>query len=145
MEVGKKRLPKRVGNAIHTIGRRKRATARIYLSEGDGAILINKRPAEDYFSSYLNASEHLEKTVKLPFYTTGTVGKYNVKASVSGGGYTGQLEAVRLGIARALVGVTEEYKIPLKRAGLLTRDSREVERKKYGRRKARKSEQYSKR
>jgi len=108
-------------------------------------MLINKRPAEEYFSAYVNAPEHLEKTVKLPFYATGTVGKYDVKASVSGGGYTGQLEAVRLGIARALVGVTEEYKAPLKQAGLLTRDSREVERKKYGRRKARKSEQYSKR
>jgi len=108
-------------------------------------MLINGRPAEGYFSSYLNASEHLEKTLKLPFYTTGTVGKYDVKARVNGGGFTGQMEAVRLGIARALVGVTDEYRIPLKKAGLLTRDPREVERKKYGRRKARKSEQYSKR
>lgn len=145
MEDGARRLPKRVGNAIHAIGRRKRSTARIYLSEGEGNLLINGRPAEGYFSSYLNASEHLEKTLKLPFYTTGTVGKYDVKARVNGGGFTGQMEAVRLGIARALVGVTDEYRIPLKKAGLLTRDPREVERKKYGRRKARKSEQYSKR
>ena len=83
--------------------------------------------------------------MKLPFYTTGTVGKYDVKARVRGGGYTGQLEAVQLGIARALLGVTEEYKTPLRQAGLLTRDAREVERKKINRRKARKSEQYSKR
>jgi small subunit ribosomal protein S9 len=144
-EVGARRLPKRVGNAIHAVGRRKRATARVYLSEGEGALLINGRPAEKYFSPVLNAPEHLEKTLKLPFYATGTLGKYDVKARVSGGGYTGQLEAVRLGIARALTGITEEYRTPLKQAGLLTRDPREVERKKYGRRKARKSEQYSKR
>ena len=130
---------------MHAIGRRKRSTARVYLSEGEGNLLINGHPAEEYFSSYLNASEHLEKTLKLPFYTTGTVAKYDVKARVSGGGFTGQMEAVRLGIARALVGVTDEYRVPLKKAGLLTRDPREVERKKYGRRKARKSEQYSKR
>ncbi len=139
------RLPKRVGDAIHAIGRRKRATARVYLKEGDGAILINGRPVEDYFSAYLEAPAHLEKTLKQPFYVTGTVGKYDVKARVRGGGYTGQLEAVRLGIARALLGVTDEYRAPLKRSGLLTRDPREVERKKYHHRKARKSEQYSKR
>ena len=139
------RLPKRVGDAIHAIGRRKRATARVYLKEGDGAILINGRPVEDYFSAYLEAPAHLEKTLKQPFYVTGTVGKYDVKARVRGGGYTGQLEAVRLGIARALLGVTDEYRTPLKRSGLLTRDPREVERKKYHHRKARKSEQYSKR
>lgn len=138
-------MPKRVGNAIHAIGRRKRSTARVYLSEGEGNLLINGRPAQEYFSSYLNADEHLEKTLKQPFYTTGTVGKYDVKARVNGGGFTGQMEAVRLGIARALVGVTDEYRVPLKKAGLLTRDPREVERKKYGLRKARKSEQYSKR
>lgn len=145
MEVGERRLPKRVGNAIHAVGRRKRATARVYLSEGEGTLVINGHPAEDYFSSYLDAPEHLEKTLKQPFYATGTTGKFDVKARVAGGGYTGQLEAVRLGIARALLGVTEEYRTPLRQAGLLTRDSREVERKKYGRRKARKSEQYSKR
>lgn len=142
---GARRLPKRLGNAFHAIGRRKRATARVYLFDGDGAVLINNRPAEEYFSSCLNAEEHLDKTLKQPFYVTRTVGKFDVKARVAGGGYTGQLEAVRLGIARALAGMGEDYKMPLKRAGFLTRDSREVERKKYGRRKARKSEQYSKR
>ncbi len=139
------RLPKKVGDAIHAVGRRKRATARVYLREGEGAIIVNGRPAEEYFSSYLEAPAHLEKTLKQPFYVTGTVGKYDVKARVNGGGYTGQLEAIRLGIARALLGITEEYRTPLKKAGLLTRDAREVERKKYAHRKARKSEQYSKR
>jgi len=117
----------------------------VYLSEGDGTLTINGRPAEAYFSPHFNVVEYLEKSLKQPFYTTGTVGKYDVKARVRGGGYTGQLEAVRLGIARALIGVTDEYKTPLRKAGLLTRDAREVERKKINRRKARKSEQYSKR
>ncbi len=139
------RLPKRVGDAFHAVGRRKRATARVYLREGEGAIVVNGRSAEEYFASYLEAPVHLEKTLKQPFYVTGTMGKYDVKARVRGGGYTGQLEAVRLGIARALLGVTDEYRTPLKKSGLLTRDSREVERKKYAHRKARKSEQYSKR
>jgi small subunit ribosomal protein S9 len=145
VEQGAKRLPKRVGNYIHAIGRRKRSTARIYLAEGSGVLLINDRQAEEYFGSFLNPSEHLEKTLKVPFYTTGTVGRFDVKARVRGGGFTGQMEAVRLGIARALCGVTPEYRTPLKQAGLLERDAREVERKKINRRKARKSEQYSKR
>jgi len=140
-----RRLPKRVNGAIHAIGRRKAATARVYLSEGDGTLTINGRPADVYFSPYLNAAEYLDKCLKQPFHITGTAGKYDVKARVRGGGYTGQLEAVRLGIARALIGVTEEYKTPLRQAGLLSRDAREVERKKINRRKARKSEQYSKR
>jgi small subunit ribosomal protein S9 len=140
-----KRLPKRIGDAFHAIGRRKRATARVYLSEGDGDLVINGRPAEEYFSAYLETSEHLEKALKQPFYITRTVGQYDVKARVEGGGFMGQMEAVRLGIARALAGAADEYKTPLRKAGLLTRDSREVERKKYGRRKARKREQYSKR
>ena len=134
-----------MNDSIHAIGRRKAATARVYLSEGDGTLLINRRPAVEYFSSVHAPDENLEKTLKTPFYVTGTVGKYNVKATVRGGGFTGQLEAVRLGIARALCGVTDEYRTPLKQAGLLTRDAREVERKKINRRKARKSEQYSKR
>ena len=134
-----------MNDAIHAVGRRKSATARVYMSEGDGTLLINNRPAVEYFSSYESPAEHLEKTLKAPFYVTGTVGKFNVKANVRGGGFTGQLGAVRLGIARALCGVTDEYRLPLKKAGLLTRDAREVERKKINRRKARKSEQYSKR
>ncbi len=145
MEQGARRLPKRVGDYIHAVGRRKSATARVYLKEGTGEVVVNGRPAEEYFDPYLNPAERLEKTLKVPFYVTGTLGKYDVKANVRGGGFTGQLEAVRLGIARALCGVTEEYRLPLKKAGLLTRDPREVERKKINRRKARKSEQYSKR
>ena len=145
MDQESRRLPKRVNGAMHAVGRRKAATARVYLSEGDGTLTINGRPAEEYFSPFYNVVEYLEKSLKQPFYTTGTVGKYDVKARVRGGGYTGQLGAIQLGIARALVGVTSEYKAPLRQAGLLTRDAREVERKKINRRKARKSEQYSKR
>ncbi len=145
MDQESRRLPKRVNGAMHAIGRRKAATARVYLSDGDGTLTVNGRPAEVYFSPFLNVVEYIEKNLKQPFYSTGTVGKYDVKARVRGGGYTGQLEAIRLGIARALVGITEEYKTPLRQAGLLTRDAREVERKKINRRKARKSEQYSKR
>jgi small subunit ribosomal protein S9 len=145
VEQGDKRLPKRVGKYIHSIGRRKRATARIYLVEGDGTVIVNNRPAAEYFSAFLRSQEHLEKTLQVPFTITGTVGRYSVKARVRGGGFTGQMEAVRLGIARALCGVTLEYRTPLKQAGLLERDAREVERKKINRRKARKSEQYSKR
>jgi len=145
VEQAARRLPKRVNDMVHAVGRRKRATARVYLREGDGTLVINGRPATEYFSPFLNTAEHLEKTLKVPFAITGTMGKYDVKVRVRGGGYTGQLEAVRLGIARALCGVTAEYRSPLKSAGLLTRDAREVERKKINRRKARKSEQYSKR
>ncbi len=145
MEQGERRLPKRVNDAFHAVGRRKSATARVYLTEGDGALQINRRPAEEYFASFQAPGEHLEKTLKAPFYVTGTVGRFNVRATVRGGGFTGQLEAVRLGISRALCGVTTEYRGPLKKAGLLTRDARAVERKKINRRKARKSEQYSKR
>jgi len=145
VEQGERRLPKRVNDAFHAVGRRKSATARVYLTEGDGTLLINRRPAEEYFSSIQGATEHLEKTLRTPFYVTGTVGRFDVRATVRGGGFTGQLEAVRLGISRALCGVTDEYRGPLKKAGLLTRDARAVERKKINRRKARKSEQYSKR
>jgi len=145
VEQGARRLPKRVNDAIHAVGRRKAATARVYMTEGDGTLLINGRPAVEYFSSYQTPAEHLEKTLKTPFHVTGTVGKYSVKANVRGGGFTGQLGAVQLGISRALSGVSDENRASLKKAGLLTRDAREVERKKVNRRKARKSEQYSKR
>jgi small subunit ribosomal protein S9 len=117
----------------------------VYLFEGEGTLVVNGRPAEEYFAPFLNAADHLDKSLRQPFYATQTVGKYDARVQVAGGGYTGQLEAVRLGLARALVGVTEEYKLPLRQAGLLTRDSREVEPKRYGRRKARKRQQYSKR
>lgn len=139
------RLPKRVGSYIHAIGRRKEAVARVYLKDGEGRIWVNGRPAEEYFAGFAFSKEYIQRHLLTPFYITGTLGKFDVMARVEGGGITGQLEALRLGIARALVGVDPEFKKPLKDVGLLTRDAREVERKKYGRRKARKKEQYSKR
>lgn len=139
------RLPKKVGDAYHGVGRRKEAVARVYVKEGDGGVSVNGRPAAEYFAAFMEAPDYLNRHLLTPFYITGTMGRYNVRARVEGGGPTGQLEAVRLGIARALVGVAPEFKKPLKDAGLLTRDARVVERKKYGRRKARKKEQYSKR
>ncbi len=139
------RLPKRVGPYIHAIGRRKEAVARVYLKDGEGRIWVNGCPAEEYFAGFAFPKEYIQRHLLTPFYITGTMGKFDVKARVEGGGITGQLEALRLGIARALVGVDPEFKKPLKDAGFLTRDAREVERKKYGRRKARKKEQYSKR
>ncbi len=133
------------GMAFHGVGRRKEAVARVWLTEGDGRILVNGRPAEAYFSAFSFGPDHLNRHLLSPFYATGTMGRYAVRARVEGGGPTGQLEALRLGIARALVEMTPEFKKPLKDAGLLTRDARAVERKKYGHRKARKKEQYSKR
>ncbi len=131
--------------AFHGVGRRKEAVARVYVKEGDGRILINGRLAENYFSAFALVNDHLNRHLLSPFYATGTLGRYAVRARVEGGGPAGQLEAVRLGIARALVEMTPEFKKPLRDAGLLTQDSRVVERKKYGHRKARKKEQYSKR
>ena len=131
--------------AVHGVGRRKEAVARVYVTEGDGKILVNGRPVEEYFSAFSFGTEHLNRHLLSPFYATGTIGRYTVRARVEGGGPTGQLEAMRLGIARALVEMTPEFRKPLKDVGLLTRDSRAVERKKYGHRKARKKEQYSKR
>lgn len=134
------------GTAVfHGVGRRKEAVARVYVKEGDGRIAVNGRPAEEYFSAFAFGTDHLNRHLLSPFYATGTIGRYAVRARVEGGGPTGQLEAVRLGIARALVEMTPEFRKPLRDAGLLTRDARAVERKKYGHRKARKKEQYSKR
>ncbi|MGC9529295.1 MAG: 30S ribosomal protein S9 [Candidatus Bipolaricaulaceae bacterium] len=140
-----RRLPKKVGEAVHAVGRRKEAVARVYLREGEGGVRVNGKPAEVYFAPFAFVEDHLNRHLLTPFYVTGTMGRYEVRARVEGGGPTGQVEAVRLAIARALVGVAPEFKKPLKDAGLLTRDARKVERKKYGRRKARKREQYSKR
>lgn len=131
--------------AFHGVGRRKEAVARVWLKEGDGRIYVNGRPAEAYFSAFSFRTDHLNRHLLAPFYATGTVGRYTVRARVEGGGATGQLEALRLGIARALVESSPEFRKPLRDGGLLTRDARAVERKKYGHRKARKKEQYSKR
>ena len=124
----------------NAIGRRKTSTARVYLTAGDGDITINGREAPDYFPQ--DARRH---TLLMPFDVTDTLGEYDVKVNADGGGLTGQAEATRLGIARALVKVDEEMKKPLRAAGFLTRDDRMVERKKYGQPKARKKGQFSKR
>ncbi|MFW5955425.1 MAG: 30S ribosomal protein S9 [Rhodothermales bacterium] len=122
------------------IGRRKTSIARVYLRPGNGNILINKRNADDYFPVSWR-----RRSVDTPFDATGTTGQFDVVINARGGGLTGQAEAIRLGVARALVEYNEEFRKPLRDAGFLTRDPRMVERKKYGQPKARKRFQFSKR
>ena len=112
---------------INTIGRRKTAVARIYLSEGKGNVTVNNKDYKDYFPI-----PTLQYKVNQPFAITDTVGQYDVKVNVDGGGITGQVEAIRLAISRALVEINEEHKPLLKKEGLMTRDPRMVERKKPG-------------
>ena len=125
---------------IKTIGRRKTAIARAYLSRGKGEIKVNNRDFKDYFPS-----EVLQIIVKQPLITTEQNNNFNININVFGGGLSGQAEAIRLSIARALVELDPESRPTLKAEGFLTRDSRMVERKKYGRRKARRAFQFSKR
>ena len=125
---------------INAIGRRKSAVARVYLSEGTGKIIINKVELDKYFPSAI-----LQYVVKQPLELLEAEGKYDVKANLDGGGFTGQSQSLRLAIARALVKVNAEDKKALKDAGFLTRDSRVVERKKPGQPKARRHFQFSKR
>ena len=125
---------------INTIGRRKTSVARVYVKPGNGQIIVNNRELNDYFQS-----EILQTTVKQALTVVKADGQYDVTVNVEGGGNKGQAEAIRLGIARALVTINTENRPPLKKEGLLTRDSRMVERKKPGRRKARKRFQFSKR
>jgi small subunit ribosomal protein S9 len=125
---------------IQTTGRRKQAVARIRIRPGDGKIVVNGRPIEDYFPS-----ETHRMVLSEPLTATNTNEVYDVDATIFGGGVSGQAGALRLGIARALVDLDPEVRITLKRAGLLTRDAREKESKKYGLKKARKAPQYSKR
>ena len=125
---------------INAIGRRKAAVARVYVSEGKGNIVINKRPLEEYFTL-----PTLQYIVKQPLELLGVTGQYDIKVNLGGGGFKGQAEALRLGIARALVEINVEDKAKLRAAGFMTRDPREVERKKPGRPKARKRFQFSKR
>lgn len=139
------RMPKKVNGAIHAVGRRKESVARVYLSPGDGQMTINGLPANQYFRADSFMSERFKQVALKPFEVTDTVGKYNVKANIRGGGSTGQLGALSQGIARALLGVNPDFRKPLKEEGLLTRDARAVERKKYGLHKARRAEQFSKR
>jgi small subunit ribosomal protein S9 len=121
-------------------GRRKKSIARVRLVPGDGTILINQRPLEEYFGK-----KTLEMIVKQPLVVTETGNRFNVIAKVEGGGTTGQAGAVRMGIARALLKADESLRPALKREGFLTRDPRMKERKKYGLKKARKASQFSKR
>lgn len=125
---------------INTIGRRKSAIARIYVSEGTGKITINKKDITEYFPSAI-----LQYVVKQPMLTLDVAEKYDIKANLDGGGFTGQSQALRLAIARALVKINAEDKKALKVKGFLTRDSRAVERKKPGQPKARRRFQFSKR
>ena len=126
---------------IHALGRRKAAVARVYLVAGKGEILINDRPLDTYF-----AEESLRYIVNQPFTVTKTEGQFDTKITVVGGGIKGQAEAIRLGIARALCEADKEaYRSTLKAAGFLTRDPREVERKKPGQPGARRRFQFSKR
>jgi len=125
---------------INAIGRRKKAVARVYLSEGKGEIIVNKKDFKDYFTTAT-----LHYVVEQPFQLTENQGKYDVKATIDGGGITGQAEALRLGISRALLEIDPEYRALLKPKGLLRRDPRMVERKKPGQKKARKKFQFSKR
>lgn len=125
---------------VNTIGRRKTSVARVYLTPGKGDITVNHRNYKEYF-----ASEILQTIINQPFNTVQAVGSFDINANVTGGGTTGQAEALRMAIARALCGVSAEYRPALKKEGFLTRDPRMVERKKYGRRKARRRFQFSKR
>jgi|SRR5690349_4084898 len=125
---------------INTIGRRKTSVARIYLKPGKGEITVNDRALKDYFLSEIH-----QTLVKQALLATKQESGYDVTVNVEGGGITGQAEAVRLGIARALVELNAEHKPVLRKEGFMTRDSRMVERKKPGRRKARRKFQFSKR
>ena len=122
------------------VGRRKTSVARVILSPGSGKITVNKKPIEEFFRLAT-----LRTDVVKPFEATQTSGKYDAHINVDGGGSTGQAGAIRLGIARALVEMSEDNRPLLRTAGLLTRDPRMVERKKYGQKKARKRFQFSKR
>jgi small subunit ribosomal protein S9 len=126
--------------ATHTIGRRKTAVARVYIQPGNGNVTVNSKDYKVYFPTL-----PLQYIVKQAFELTGNADKFDVKVNVEGGGITGQAEAIRLGISRALVKINEEHKPVLKSNGLMTRDPRMVERKKPGQKKARKRFQFSKR
>ena len=121
-------------------GRRKTSVAKVWLLPGNGKILVNDRPIDEYFGL-----ETLKVQVRQPLKETNTLDKFDVIAEVKGGGYTGQAGAIRHGIARALLKIDDEYRPALKKQGFLTRDPRMKERKKYGLKKARRAPQFSKR
>jgi small subunit ribosomal protein S9 len=125
---------------INTLGRRKSSVARIYVSEGTGKITVNKKDYKEYFDTPI-----LHYRLDQPFLLTDLVGKFDINVNVNGGGITGQAEAIRLAISRALCEIDIENRTVLKKEGLMTRDPRMVERKKPGQKKARKKFQFSKR
>ena len=125
---------------VYATGRRKTSVARVYLKRGKGDIRINKRVLEDYFGR-----ETARMIVRQPFHVTRTLGDFDLVVNVKGGGSSGQAGAIRHGVTRALMQIDEGFRTPLKKAGYVTRDPRAVERKKYGRHKARKRPQFSKR
>ncbi|SDF28090.1 30S ribosomal protein S9 [Chitinophaga filiformis] len=124
----------------NTIGRRKEAVARVYISKGTGNVVVNDKDYKEYFTLV-----YLQNQVELPLKTIDATDKFDIKVNAAGGGIKGQAEAIKLGIARALCEVNPEYRPALKAAGLLKRDPRSVERKKPGKAKARRSFQFSKR
>ena|ERR1700761_2571674 len=124
----------------NAVGRRKEAVARVYMSKGEGSIKVNDKDYKAYFPIM-----YLQNQVELPFKTIDATSSFDVVVNVQGGGPKGQAEAVKMAIARALCQVSEDYRPMLKKAGLMTRDSRMVERKKFGKAKARRSFQFSKR
>lgn len=125
---------------VQSTGRRKEATARVRFRDGTGVVRLNGRALENYFPTMANRLRVME-----PIQITQTQGRYDIEATLEGGGTTGQVDALRLGIARGLIELDPELRPALKKAGLLTRDSRVVESKKYGLRKARRAPQYTKR
>ncbi len=125
---------------LNAVGRRKESIARVYLSKGAGAVTVNGKDYKEYFKVM-----YLQNQVEAPFKALEEAATYDFKINVIGGGVKGQAEAIKLGISRALIKENEEFKPTLKKAGLLTRDPRRVERKKFGKKKARKSTQFSKR
>lgn len=127
-------------NAVNATGRRKTSIAKVWIKPGNGKIVVNDRPVDEYFGQ-----ETLKAELREPLKQTDTLGKFDVIASVKGGGYTGQAGAIRHGIARALVKIDNEFRPVLKKNGFLTRDPRMKERKKYGLKKARRAPQFSKR
>lgn len=125
---------------INAIGRRKASVARVYLTKGEGKIAVNGKDFKDYFPQ-----KHIQANLTDPFAVVEAMNLYDLKVVVAGGGFKGQSEAIRLGISRALIKLNEDFRKPLKEKKYLTRDARVVERKKYGKPKARKSFQFSKR
>ena len=125
---------------INAIGRRKASVARVYLKQGTGNVTVNGKPYREYFPQL-----HIQQTIVAPFQVAEIDNIYDVSVNVDGGGFKGQAEAIRMGISRALTKLNEDFRSPLKAARFLVRDARVVERKKYGKPKARKSFQFSKR